>query len=308
MSAELNIQYISHSRIDKTKWDKCVDEAANGLIYGYSFYLDIMSKNWDALVLDGYDSIMPLTWSKKFGVYYLYQPPFSANLGVFTRGKISNEAAPETFIEAIPRKFRLIEISLNHGNHIHKNLPFVYSRTNYILKLDKDYDSLNKNYRENHRRNIHKATDMGCTAIKDIPLEEVISLSKQQMRTKTRINTDDYDRFEKLYSFLSARHKAVTYGIIGPQRDLLSSCVFFFSHQRAYYILVGNHPRGRNLGCSHALIDAFIKDHAGKDLVLDFEGSDLEGLALFYAGFGASPETYPAIMWNRLPWPVRWLK
>jgi len=84
--------------------------------------------------------------------------------------------------------------------------------------------------------------------------------------------------------------------------------VFFYSHDRAYYILVGNHPEGRNLGASHGLIDAFIKDHAGKKLVFDFEGSDIEGLAQFYRGFGAVEEKYPAIRLNRLPWWMRWLK
>lgn len=40
---------------------------------------------------------------------------------------------------------------------------------------------------------------------------------------------------------------------------------------RAYYILVGNDPAGRELGASHALIDAFIRENAGKLDWLDFE-------------------------------------
>ncbi len=63
---------------------------------------------------------------------------------------------------------------------------------------------------------------------------------------------------------------AITYGVVSAQNEVLSSCVFFFSHNRAYYILVGNHPNGKKTGASHALIDAFIKDHAGKGMLLDF--------------------------------------
>ena len=52
MNAAGNIQYLSHEQIDKAKWDQCIDNASNGLIYAYSFYLDTMADNWDALVLN----------------------------------------------------------------------------------------------------------------------------------------------------------------------------------------------------------------------------------------------------------------
>ena len=101
---------------------------------------------------------------------------------------------------------------------------------------------------------------------------------------------------------------ATTYGIVSSENELVASCVLFFSHNRAYYILVGNHSNGRNVGASHALIDAFIKEHAGKNLVLDFEGSDISNLALFYSSFGAVNEVYPALKINRLPFYLKWLK
>ena len=79
MSDPLHIQYLSHDEIDKPKWDRCIDEAPNGLIYSYSFYLDHMAKHWDGLVLskgphsdNDYEAVMPLTWNKKYGLHYLY--------------------------------------------------------------------------------------------------------------------------------------------------------------------------------------------------------------------------------------------
>ncbi|MFI5186259.1 MAG: hypothetical protein ACHQF0_06010 [Chitinophagales bacterium] len=311
-----------HQEIDKIKWDKCIDEAENGLIYGYSFYLDHMARHWDALVLNDYEVVMPLAWNKKFWIYYLYQPAFTAALGIFARpparagtdgddpfgrGKNLNEEIINQFIQSIPQKFRLIEISLNPNNHISTS-PFIISRVNYFLSLHKSYDDIYKNYRENHQRNIQKALQAGCNVKKNIPVEEVIALNKQQMKDLVSLTDNDYDRFKKLYYFLSGRNKAITYGMVDSQNKLIASCVFFFSHNRAYYILVGNHPDSRATGASHALIDAFIKDHVGENMILDFEGSDIESLALFYSGFGATKEIYPAIRWNRLPWWVRWMK
>ena len=65
------------------KWDNCITNAPNGLIYGYSFYLDHMAKQWDALVLNDYEAVMPLTWNKKYGIN-LFIPAFSySSIGSF---------------------------------------------------------------------------------------------------------------------------------------------------------------------------------------------------------------------------------
>ena len=78
-----NIQHLIHSEIDKIKWDACIDKARNGLIYGYSIYLDHMAKHWNGLVLNDYETVMPLIWNKKYGITYCYQPPFTQQFGLF---------------------------------------------------------------------------------------------------------------------------------------------------------------------------------------------------------------------------------
>jgi hypothetical protein len=305
MAHPFKIQYLSHHEIDKPKWDRCIKEADNGLIYGYSFYLDHMADHWDGLVLNDYEAIMPVTWNKKYGIYYLYQPFLCAQLGVF--GKNVDAKTSKSFLHAIPSKFKYWDIYLNHRNILHLKDFDVTLRNNFVLKLSASYDALYNHYRENIQRNIKKALQAGCVAQTNFPVEHVIELARQQMKTYSD-QKHDLERFKKLHYLLHEKKQAVTYGIFSPSRELLSSCVFFFSHNRAYYILVGNHPNGRTLGASHALIDAFVKDHAGKHLLLDFEGSDIRNLALFYSGFGATDEKYPAVRLNNLPWYIKWVK
>jgi len=305
MSDIFNIKYIAYSQIDKSKWNNCIDTADNGLIYAYSFYLDAMSTHWDALVFNDYEAVMPLTWKKKYSIPYLYQPFLTAQSGVF-----GEEITPEmlnSFVEAIPLSFRFIDINLNSGNP--SGIPADYStdRSNYILRLNNSYEDLYKNYRENIQRNIKKAIYSGCTVEKDFSVEKVIELAVNQMKKQGQQAGENIDRFRKLYQHLHSKQMAVTYGI-SLHTKLLASCVLFFSHNRAYYILVGNHPDGKTTGASHALIDAFVKDYAGKNILLDFEGSDIPSLALFYSSFGAEHETYPALKINRLPFYLRWMK
>src|SRR4029077_14289393 len=104
MAEQFNIQHITRDKVDVVKWNDCIDSAPSGLIYGYSFYLDHMAQQWDALVLNDYEAVMPLTWNKKYGISYLYQPFLTAQLGLF--GKTISKGLLETFLNNIPSKFR----------------------------------------------------------------------------------------------------------------------------------------------------------------------------------------------------------
>jgi hypothetical protein len=301
---EDKIHYVKRQELDAGKWDACIERATNGLIYAYAGYLDRMADNWDALIWNDYEAVMPLPWRRKGGFYYLYQPAFAAQLGLF--GKDVHAAQLEASLDAIPRRFRYWDISLNHGNVCSLPSYPLYQRTNFILSLDSPYTDLLSGYRDNIRRNIRKAEQLGCYAEKNIPVKDILALAREQ--PQQQIKETDAANFSRLYADLSGCGRAISYGIFSARHQLLSSSVFYFSHARAYYILVGNHPDGRTLGASHALIDAFIRDHAGQQLLLDFEGSDLRNLAFFYGSFGAVEERYAALRMNKLPFYVRWLK
>jgi GNAT acetyltransferase-like protein len=302
----LNIQYLTYQQIDKAKWDACIDNASNGNIYAYAVYLDTMASNWDALVLNDYEAVMPLTWRKKYSIHYLYQPFLTASLGVF--GNNVSAELVNSFLKAIPAKFKYWDIYLNQGNYFSLTDFKLYQRSNYILSLNDSYELLFSKFRDNIKRNIKKAAELNCTIKTNIPINGVVALSKEQFKNFTTATENDFEHFSHLYEKLKQAGKAIIYGVYTSNEQLVASGVFFFSHNRAYYILVGNHPNGKVVGASHALINAFIKDHAGKNIVLDFEGSDIPDLAFFYSSFGATQEKYAGIKQNKLPRLLRFLK
>jgi len=298
-----HIKYFRRNEINDAKWNACIDSAVNGLIYAYTDYLDCMSDNWDGLVLNNYEAVMPLPWRKKWSIHYIYQPFLTAQLGIFSKSVTADLL--EAFLQSIPRKFSYWDVPLNHQNLFPLQNFSLHQRSNYILPLNRSYEELYKNYRENIRRNIKKSKDYGCVPATEIDLNNIIELAKIQ---SAKVSDEDFENFKRLFGLLKKNDKAKTYGVLSKTGELLASCVFLFSHNRAYYILVGNHPNGRTLGASHALIDAFIRDHANQNLLLDFEGSDIRNLAFFYSSFGAAEEKYAAVKLNRLPWWMKWAK
>ena len=294
----MKISYLPQANIDKTKWDNCIDNARNGLIYGYSFYLDAMSENWDALIINDYEMVMPLTWKNKYGIYYLYQPFYTASLGVF--GNDISAEVVKLFLENIPSKFKYWDFYLNRNNLFSITEFSMYERSNYILPLCENYEILKSKYASSHIRNIKRAIQFGNVVKKDIPIADVIHLAKEQAKDFSTIEEKSFSNFTRLFEFLKQKKQATTYGVYSPQNKLVASCAYFYSHNRAYYILVGNHPDGKTSGASHLMIDAFIKEHAGKNLILDFEGSNIPSLAFFYKSFGSVLEKYPGIKMNKL--------
>lgn len=300
------IQYIQNKEINKAKWDDCITESPNGLIYAYSWYLDTMSKNWDALVLNDYEAVLPLTWNKKYGVYYLYQPWFCASLGIFS-GKTITEELLHEFLKSIPEKFRYIDIYLNRKNMFSiEGFPMTV-RSNYVLDLYQPYEQITAKYRTNLKRNIKKAETSALNIRNNIPVKEVLTLAKQTLQRISPIRDEEVEQFEQLYQKAQQYQRTESIGIY-LKDELLSSAIFFFSHNRWYYILAGNHPNVRTIGASHYLIDRFIHTHAGENCLLDFEGSDVRNLAYFYSSYGAIEESYPALRMNRLPKLLKWLK
>jgi hypothetical protein len=297
------VRWLNRKEVDIAAWDQCIADASNGLIYAYSFYLDTMTDHWSAVVLNDYEAVMPLPWRRKGGIAYIYQPYLTAQLGVF--GKAVNAEMIQAFLDAVPRKYKYWDMMLNHQNLASLPAYPMYQRTNFVLALHKPYESLYRSYRENSRRNIKKSHEYGCRVSCDVEIEAVLELTRFQPKQPPE---KDKDNFRKLYALLKEKGMAKTYGVRSQTGELLASCVLFLSHNRAYYILVGNHPNGRTLGASHAVIDAFIRDHAGQEMVLDFEGSDVRNLAFFYSSFGATEEKYAAMKVNRLPWWLRWVK
>src|SRR5258706_9036440 len=231
-----SIVYLQNKNIDRIKWDKCIDTATNGLIYGYSFYLDTMAKHWDALVMNDYEAVMPVTWNKKYAIYYLYQPFICAALGVF--GKNVSAEMLSLFLDKIPKQFKYWDIYLNTTRLLPDRQFTISTRINYTLNLNQPYSVLYNNFRGSYKQIIKKRAANGLVIKQNINVKEIISIAQQTLKTISNVKVEDLRKFEQLYKLLFEKTKAINYGVY-LKNKLLASGIFFFSHNRAYYVLAG---------------------------------------------------------------------
>ncbi|HEX6432423.1 MAG TPA: hypothetical protein VF008_32240 [Niastella sp.] len=302
-----NLQYLHRHQIDTAKWDQCIDNAVNGLVYARSFYLDNMAKQWDALVLGDYEAVMPLTWRKKFGIYYLYQPFVTSPLGVFSSMPI-DRAMMETFINSIPHKFKLIDIDLNVANNC-LDSHFVTQRRNYVLPLTSGYEALQQNYNRHARRKLRKAREAGLQITEGIAIEKIAALSYGMMAEKDKVPMADYEKFIQLFKTAHPYVESCnTIAAIDADGTIVASEINIVHNKRIYSILAGNIPRSNECGAFYFVLDSLIKKYAGTGYLFDFEGSDVPGIAFLFECLGGQLTWYPHLTINHLPPILRWIK
>jgi len=295
------IRYLRHKEIDKKRWDECIDGSVNRIIYAFSWYLDITAPGWDALVEDDYAAVFPLIHKRKFGIRYLYQPYYVQQLGLFSGGLLTGELVSR-FVSAIPVKFRFAEIHLNTMNNPGTGGYQLTTRANYEIDLISPYETLSSKYAENTRRNLKKSASNELFLKKNIEPDELITLFRKNYGKKEEaLKFEHYDTLRQLLdACLKKTYSRIT-GTVDGNGKLCAAAFFLEYRDRAIFLFAASDYLSRENGAMFFLIDQYIREHAGKNLTLDFEGSNDANLARFYKGFGASESSYPMITFNRLP-------
>jgi hypothetical protein len=310
MAQTEHILHLRNDEINRQFWDECLDRHFPDLLYMRSWYLDCMAPGWEALLVpdrEGYQSIMALPLRSKWGIRYLYQPFLVAQCGIVGHG--TSKESLFRFLQSIPSNIRYGHYDLNEQNVPVPDSFTMKDRKNRVLSLSVPFAEIRKAYHENTERNIRKAEKQGIRVVRKenvADIQRAIELFLQQ--PLNRKHGKERYRLQQLVYTALERKQVSQYVSVDEADNWLSSCIFLWQGHRAYYLLPANDPESRGTGASHALVNAFIQEHAGSDRLLDFEGSDIETVDRFYAGFGAEIRPYPSLHINRLPFYLRWLK
>lgn len=305
----MELQYLTYDKIDKRKWDDCINASINKLIYAESVFLDNMSAHWDAIVMNDYEAVMPLTWKRKYGIKYLYQPPFFQQGGVFSKKKLTAEII-NAFIDKASEHFRFAEITLNYLN---RNLSPSYKpqlRNNYIFSIGNRYEKTFQEYDTYIRQRLKRLEKFKMIYKISKDYQEAIRVYKKTYQQKlSNIKAADFKNFEVLCSIYAKQDRVVVRKVYDSDEKTLLACVLILKDENRLYNLASTiFPEGKKKLANYFLFDSLIREFSGQKMILDFEGSDIPGVAFFYKKFATENQQYPFIKWNKLPVPLKLLK
>lgn len=297
------IEIIPSKKINAEKWNQLVTESSNGLIYAQSNYLDFVSENWDGLIINEYETIMPIPWRTKAGIKYAYTPAFTQQLG-FIGAPLHLHTA--SVIRRIYSTYRYGSILLNAGNGITAKYTQALPKPNLLLNLAQPFEQIKMIFRKDHLHNAQKALNNGLIYTEIIPLNKAISFYQLINGNKTpHIVNSNYQQLESYCNVvLKFNQSYFTRAVINEQGDLLSTALFLKDEKRIYNIMNATSEMGRTEKSNHLLFHNVIQEFSEQNIILDFEGSSIPGIKKFYEGFGCYEEIYYLWHYNKLPFPL----
>ena len=306
----MGINYLERWEIDTVKWDKCVQRCQHSLSYALSGYLDGVCDNisdyskfnfddenqntseilgqWGGLVLNDYEAVFPLPWRQKLGIYYIFQPLFCQQLGLFGN---PGSFTTEDFLKKIPKKFLKIHLQVH---------PFfgkpkgAIDKTNYIIDCPHlPEDKFNKDA----LKNIKKCKEAEVIYRQPPQIVDVLRMYHQTWGEKAKLTWfDDYEGFENACINMDKEEKLFTVMVKDKESNKLGSAVFLISSKRIHYVCAAPTELGKKLGIMHGIIAHAAEQFPEHDI--DLEGSSIASVAEFYKKFNPINEPFYIIQRN----------
>lgn len=288
------IQHLTHNKIDFKLWDAHLAHCINTNVYAQHWYLNTVCPKWEALIVGNYDVMVPLPVKTFLGVSYLVQPLWVQQLGVFYKAKIS-EALFHEIIQFIKKKYWRVNFSFNASN-----LEFLQTHVgnNYVLKLQKPFSEIKKAYKN---KDISTARNKSGLEIKTTDIITAIQLFEQSKIGKTLqpFNNKAYKILLNLV--MEANKHGKSHVLACFKNNVAISAVVILEFNSSFTLLfTGTGNEGRKERALLKLLDWFIGNNCEMHTYFDFEGSNNNSIAKFYASWGAQLEQYPTLIYKKL--------
>lgn len=307
---------LSRSEIDEGKWNRLIDESRQSLVYGLTWYLDIVSPEWVAFVWPSsvdYQVIMPVPVLRKYRFRVVQQPLFCQYLGLFSKG----ELPPETingFLSALVSNFSYISsynFNPDQTEHIISTAQsFAKLETtihySHLLDLSKSYPHIFDSYSKDRKVNIKRADGWNWEEYEDKNLDPMLDMFRQNHESKIHggVNPNTYDLLKQL---LAKAGETCDIKVVyaGQNGRYCAGIVAMAYNGRAIYIFNSANKEGREGNARSWLLNSYFKTRAESDLIFDFESPDIASISGFYESFGATSSPYVVVHMNDLPSPLK---
>ena len=298
------IEHLRHADVDKHWWDSLLLRCEVPMWYAQSWVLDIASPGWEAMVDRASGAIMPLTWRRRMGIHYLYQPFGLQQLGVFAPHY--SDQLGEAMLRAIPARFRYWDIYLNERMGPMEFGDPMPCTQQYVDVLG-DPAGQQAAYSQGHRRNLRKGEVHRELLTWAISAADFTELFRRTTGARYAVPAADIAMMGHLVSAALERGEARILGTRVGGRVVAAAC-FVEWQGRSIFLKSAVDESGQEHQAMFLIMDHYLTNGAGRSTVLDLAGSNTPSVARFNAGFGARSTVYLRLKRNELPLPLRWIK
>lgn len=319
---------FARQSIDPHKWDDFIHGSSQGCLYVLCHYMDIISPDWQAVIVSdekGWVAVMPFNIQRKKGFIFSIQPILSQYWGIYYNSAVfSGNYEKYSFIRSVTLEILNTLPSVDYFQYSFSpecdyTLPFhwkkysLYFRYTYYLDLSPDEEKMWKNLDSPLQRQIKKALKNEISAEKTTDYSFLLSLmNKNVTGGKDIVGTSNkkkvLETLKEIAEKLIETQSGFLYLCKDRQQNVISAGLFGYYQNKCIYLAGAFEPDTTNSGAMSLMMWTAIREAASHDrLLFDFEGSMIENVERFFRKFGAYPVRYPEIIYNNLPFYIKWI-
>jgi len=281
------IRRLKYNEIDFEKYSKCLENAVQRKYSATKDFLDITSgKQWELLVYNDYEAVMPVPFVKKLGFKIVINPKLCQQLGVFSN--IDDVKINDLFLSFLERKYNIWYYGFNDKNTFSKLLK---RRKNFLIYPD-NYEIVRQKYSPKRKRKLRLDDDvLQKSEVRDVSIFNAWEfISRNLIGAK---NEKDKNSFLQIFTDLEKagylKLKAFFYG------TAIINLIAVYSDDKTIALLgTFNDKDHIKLSGSSFIIDNVIRKNI-QTKIFDFEGSDIPAIEEFFRGFRPELKSYPVI-------------
>lgn len=285
------IRKVDTQNLDAVRYTQCLRASAQYEFQAELEYLKTTHDDWEFLIFNDYEAVMPLPIKRKLGIKFVIFPPLIQQLGVFS--KVDDMALNETFYHDLKTHYNVYYYAFSAKNQLPNSLK---RRKNYYIP-SAPYREILKQYSTNRRRNIRPQdkNNIGLNISQGKDINDYKSFFDQHilgLETK-RLKSYYFEILRRLYD----QEWLNIYEVKKDQQ--LCSVAMILCGSRRNYLLGFINDKSISSNASSMVID-YILQHTIEATEFSCFGSNIPSVEMFYKRFGAKMETYAYLQNSKL--------
>ncbi len=278
-------------QIDEKKWETLLAKSPfDQQLFSAKWLLDLVHPEWLVVLVGDYEAGFVIPLKKKLGIEYLVQPLFCQQFSILGNSDLITIEILENLFHWIEKKFFKAHFCIGFSPDFLSKKWIKKDRTNCKLRIENGFQ---ENYASQIKRHLQQAVKHNFKITYSQSPKELIELFVQNNNRKNRYyKTMELVLLEKLISTGVKRGKMLIQELRNTKGVLLSGTVWFVGKKEAVFFFSARDSEAKEKGFFSFMIHNFIMNNLSFNSILNFEGSDNEGLKRYYLGFGAQKETY----------------
>lgn len=265
------------------KWDVLLSLSESGEILAAMPYLDRKKWGFRWIIMPQQTQIGGIWLAQNGGLIEGTDEPVNIRAVCLDIERQIRQLKLDYYYQQYPIDSKAVAVMGAHGFKTQKHIT-------YRLEDLHDMEAVVKNFNRNKRRQLAKAENLILDF--DMREEEFYAFHRSSLAEQRKVISYSREFFLVLYRKATRNHQGQILRLCDEEGRLHAAAFVVWDQHVMHYLTATYSELGRNNGAMARMVLECIKLAREKNVIFDFEGSMIKGVAEHFRQFGATPSIY----------------